>query len=58
MPSHPGDAHRTAPLSPPAKGLLGLLIAEYGDGESEPTTYGEAYELLQEYGVGLFGAPR
>ncbi|GAA1057058.1 hypothetical protein GCM10017608_09260 [Agromyces luteolus] len=57
-PLHPGDAHRTAPLSPPAKGLLGLLIAKYGDGEPEPTTYGEAYELLQKYGVGLFGTPR
>ncbi|WP_353814293.1 alkaline phosphatase family protein [Agromyces sp. SYSU T00266] len=58
QPLHPGDAHRTAPLSPPAKGLLGLLIAKYGDGESEPATYGEAYGLLQKYGVGLFGAPR
>ncbi|WP_438855675.1 alkaline phosphatase family protein [Agromyces sp. M3QZ16-3] len=57
-PPHPGDARRTAPLSPPAKGLLGLLIAKYGDGESEPQTYGDAYELLQRYGVGLFGAPR
>ncbi|WP_353828398.1 alkaline phosphatase family protein [Agromyces sp. SYSU T0242] len=57
-PLHPGDAHRGAPLSPPAKGLLGLLIAKYGDGEAEPQTYGEAYELLQKYGVGLFGAPR
>jgi phospholipase C len=59
QPPHPGDAHRTAPLSPPARGLLGLLIAKYGDGsEPEPETYGEAYELLQKYGIGLFGAPR
>ncbi|HEU4757839.1 MAG TPA: alkaline phosphatase family protein [Agromyces sp.] len=56
---HPGDTHRTAPLSPPARGLLGLLIAKYGDGsEPEPQTYGEAYDLLQKYGIGLFGAPR
>lgn len=56
---HPGDAHRTAPLSPPARGLLGMLIAKYGDGsEPDPQTYGEAYELLQKYGTGLFGAPR
>ncbi|MGR2751532.1 alkaline phosphatase family protein [Agromyces arachidis] len=56
---HPGDAHRTAPLSPPARGLLGMLLAKYGDGsEPDPQTYGEAYELLQKYGTGLFGAPR
>lgn len=56
---HPGDAHRTAPLSPPARGLLGMLIAKYGDdGEPEPQTYGDAYEMLQKYGTGLFGAPR
>ncbi|MBM7505010.1 alkaline phosphatase family protein [Agromyces aurantiacus] len=58
-PPHPGDAHRAAPLSPPARGLLGMLIAKYGaDGEPEPETYGDAYEALQKYGVGLFGAPR
>ncbi|MFC9919226.1 hypothetical protein [Agromyces binzhouensis] len=40
------------------KGPLGLLIAKSGHGESEPTSYGEADELLQKHGVGLFGAPR
>ena len=56
---HPADAQRSAPLSPPARGLLGMLIAKYGDGsEPEPLTYGDAYELLQKYGIGLFGAPR
>lgn len=56
---HPGSEHRTAPLSPPARGLLGMLVAKYGDGsEPEPQTYGEAYDLLQKHGTGLFGAPR
>ncbi|MFE5671903.1 alkaline phosphatase family protein [Agromyces sp. NPDC056523] len=56
---HPAEAHRTAPLSPPARGLLGMLIAKYGDeGEPEPQTYGDAFDALQKYGVGLFGAPR
>jgi phospholipase C len=37
----------------------GMLIAKYGDGsEPEPQTYGDAYDLLQKYGIGLFGAPR
>jgi phospholipase C len=56
---HPGNAHKDKPLSPPARGLLGLLLAKYGrGGEPEPETYGEAYEALRRHGVGLFGAPR
>ncbi|SIN72322.1 alkaline phosphatase family protein [Agromyces cerinus] len=57
----PSDADRTStrPLSPPAQGLLGLLLAKYGEpGEKQPETYAEAYELLHKYGDGLFGAPR
>lgn len=53
---HPGNAHKDKPLSPPARGLLGLLLAKYGrPDELDPTNYGEAFELLQTYGVGLFG---
>ncbi|MDR5699911.1 alkaline phosphatase family protein [Agromyces aerolatus] len=55
---HPAHVHKDKPLSPPAKGLLGLLIAKYGDGEPEPETYADAYELLHKHGVGLFGAPQ
>ena len=56
---HPGHAHKDKPLSPPARGLLGLLIAKYGGpDEREPETYADAYELLHRYGIGLFGAPR
>jgi phospholipase C len=54
----PTNAHKDKPLSPPAKGLLGLLIAKYGHGEPEPETYADAYNLLQKYGEGLFGAPQ
>ncbi|WP_395242929.1 alkaline phosphatase family protein [Agromyces sp. MMS24-K17] len=53
---HPAHAHRDKPLSPPAKGLLGLLIAKYGKpGEHEPETYADAYEVLHRHGDGLFG---
>ncbi len=56
---HPGHAHKDKPLSPPARGLLGLLLAKFGrPDDEEPETYADAYELLQKYGDGLFGAPR
>ncbi|MEJ3404257.1 alkaline phosphatase family protein [Rathayibacter sp. YIM 133350] len=56
---HPGDAHRTKPLSPPARGLLGLLLAKYGrPDDTEPENFGDAYNLLNTYGVGLFGKPQ
>lgn len=49
------DAHRARPLTSPARGLLGLLMAKYAPGEPVPTTYGEAYDALQQHGRGLFG---
>jgi len=53
---HPGNAHRDKPLSPPAQGLLGLLLAKYGNPEHiDPQSYGDAYEVLTRYGTGLFG---
>jgi phospholipase C len=56
---HPAHAHKDKPLSPPARGLLGLLLAKYGTpDDEEPETYADAYELLHRYGVGLFGKPR
>ncbi|MFD4420199.1 alkaline phosphatase family protein [Agromyces sp. NPDC058484] len=55
---HPAHAHRDKPLSPPARGLLGLLLARFGRADDpEPQTYAEAYELLHELGIGLFGKP-
>jgi len=53
---HPGNAHKDKPLSPPAEGLLGLLLARYGNPDHiDPKTYGDAYEVLKKYGEGLFG---
>ncbi|WP_345802882.1 alkaline phosphatase family protein [Microbacterium sp. AZCO] len=47
--------HRKRPLTAPARGLLGLLIARFDPGSPVPTTYGEAYDALASYGKGLFG---
>jgi phospholipase C len=45
-----------APLSPPARALMGALVAKAGLPESdEPKTYDEAWGLLQTVGKGLFG---
>lgn len=56
---HPAHEHKDKPLSPPARGLLGLLLAKYGvPDQEEPATYADAYEALHRYGEGLFGAPR
>lgn len=49
------DAHRARPLTSPARGLLGMLLAHEAPGEKAPTTYGEAYDALTEHGTGLFG---
>jgi phospholipase C len=47
--------HRNKPLSPPGRGLLGLLLARYAAaGSTEPETYAEAYDVLQKHGLGLF----
>jgi len=57
--THPAEAHPDRPLSPPAKGLLGILVAKYGTAEEKahpPTTYAEAHATLNKYGQGLFGA--
>lgn len=56
---HPAEADALRPLSPPAKGLLGLLLAKYGNpDEIDPQTYGDAYAVLKRYGAGLFGTRR
>ncbi|WP_427869129.1 alkaline phosphatase family protein [Leucobacter luti] len=56
---HPAAEHPDRPLSPPAKGLIGILIALYGDADEKahpPQTFAEAYRILTKYGDGLFGA--
>ena len=48
-------AHKDKPLSPPGRGLLGLLLARYGSSSNaEPYTYTEAYDVLHRHGLGLF----
>ncbi|GAA1147431.1 alkaline phosphatase family protein [Microbacterium natoriense] len=54
----PAAADHDRPLTPPARGLLGLLIARYGrPDEPEPETFADAYRLLHEHGEELFGPP-
>ena len=44
------------PLTPPALSLLGMLTEKFGlPTDKKPTTIGEAYEMLQRLGTGLFG---
>ncbi|MBV6478265.1 MAG: Phospholipase C 1 [Ignavibacteria bacterium] len=44
------------PLTPPALALLGMLTEKFGlPSDKKPTTFGEAYEILQRIGKGLFG---
>ena len=50
------EKHHKRPLTPPARGLLGLLTARFDPGRPIPATYGEAYDALVEHGTGLFGA--
>lgn len=55
---HPAEADPERPLSPPAKGLMGLLLAKYGTPEERsdpPTTFASAYRTLHKYGSELFG---
>lgn len=54
-PPHPANVNRDKPLSPPARGLLGILIAKYDPSYPQPETFEDAYEALQKYGTGLFG---
>ncbi|MFF2390422.1 alkaline phosphatase family protein [Agromyces sp. NPDC058104] len=55
---HPGKQHPDRPLSPPARGLLGLLMAKFAPDEPVPETYAGALDALERHGHGLFGAPR
>jgi len=51
----PHEKHKSRPLTPPAKGVLGILLAKYEPGAAIPETYGEAYDVLVKHGKGLFG---
>jgi phospholipase C len=55
----PHDAakkHPHRPLTAPAQGLTGLLLARFNPGSNVPTTYGEAFEAVTRYGTGQFGS--
>ncbi|NQX13286.1 twin-arginine translocation signal domain-containing protein [Microbacteriaceae bacterium VKM Ac-2855] len=57
VPPHPAHANKDKPLSPPATGLMGLLLARYGDAqETIPTTFEGAYNALKEHGESLFSS--
>jgi phospholipase C len=50
-------AEARMPLSPPALSLMGVLAAKAGlPPDERPETFGEAYDLLQRVGKGLFGS--
>jgi phospholipase C len=51
-----GDDDR--PLSPPGAGLMAMLTARYAPGQPVPTTYREAFYLIESKGRGLFGDGR
>lgn len=51
----PHEQHKHRPLSTPAQGLLGLLLARYEPNAPVPKTYGDAYDVLVKHGKGLFG---
>ena len=51
----PHEEHKHRPLSAPAEGLLGLLLAKYEPNRDVPKTFGDAYEVLVKHGTGLFG---
>jgi phospholipase C len=49
-------AAAATPLTPPALSLMGMLVAKFGlPPEARPRTFGQAYEMLQRLGKGLFG---
>jgi len=54
-PPHPANVNKDKPLTSPAQGILGLLIAKYDPGRKLPETYAEAYETLRALGNGVFG---
>jgi phospholipase C len=51
----PHEQYKSRPLSNPAEGMLGLLLAKYEPNRAAPLTYGDAYAVLVEHGQGLFG---
>ncbi|NNC13724.1 hypothetical protein HII28_17810 [Planctomonas sp. JC2975] len=53
--AEPAGRDRERPLTSPAKGLLGLLLAKYEPQAARPETFGDAYDTLHRHGELLFG---
>lgn len=49
------EKDKTRPLTPPALGLIGILLAKYEPNAPLPENYADAYEVLKKHGDGLFG---
>lgn len=54
-PGAAASTHKNLPLTAPARGLMGLLLARFNPGGKAPTTYGEAFEAISTHGSDLFG---
>lgn len=54
VPDPTAHPHKDKPLSPPGRGLVGLLQARYEPAAKEPQTYADAYNVLHKHGLGLF----
>ncbi|MGJ0203191.1 twin-arginine translocation signal domain-containing protein [Leucobacter sp. gxy201] len=58
-PPHPAHEHKDKPLSPPGRGLVGLVQAKFGLHDvPEAETYEEAYTHLKTHGAGVMGVER
>lgn len=49
------EKDRQRPLTPPALGLIGILLAKYEPDAPLPDNYADAYAVLMKHGDGLFG---
>jgi phospholipase C len=49
------EKDRKRPLTPPALGLISILLAKYEPDAPIPDNYADAYEVLTKHGDGLFG---
>jgi phospholipase C len=49
------EKNHSRPLTPPAQGLLGLLLAKYEPNAPRPQYYADAYAILAKHGQNLFG---
>jgi phospholipase C len=53
--AQPNEHDHSRPLTPPAMGLLGILLAKYEPKAPVPDNYADAYAMLHKHGENLFG---